>query len=117
MNKQVKQPIAQQGQSEAKQGHTKGPWTVTREGDAYLIAETFHRPQKEFEANATLIAAAPELLEALKAIYEHFNTKCKKEDHGPHYDSTGHIIESYCPRCDASARAHYAIAKAQGGAE
>lgn len=54
--------------------HTPGPWDVN-EGDFGIyqletsdqIAEVFsHHPPAELEANARLIAAAPELLEALK---------------------------------------------------
>jgi hypothetical protein len=94
--------------------HTPGPWRESL-GDIMAgndcIAEL--RPINR-EYNAKLMAAAPELLQSLKALYEHYNTKCDKDNHGPQYDSTGHIIKTYCPRCDASAKAFYAIAKAEG---
>ena len=57
-------------------GYTPGPWTVDRHGTAYyplrVVAGNrevvaFHAWDDEKEANARLIAAAPELLEALKA--------------------------------------------------
>ena len=52
--------------------HTPGPWTeVGRyiETDEYTICEMFSpRTREERDANQRLIAAAPELLEALKAL-------------------------------------------------
>lgn len=59
-------------------GHTKGPWVLTY-SDAYYVSkalsldgiaivETGYAPKQEQEANARLIAAAPELLAALKAL-------------------------------------------------
>ena len=71
--------------------HTKGPWTATSEGDAYDISAwdddgTVHiadvcisaskNPDAENEANARLIAAAPELLEALRGITVMFPDMC-----------------------------------------
>ena len=58
--------------------HTPGPWDVD-EGDFGIyqietsdqIAEVFsHHPPEELEANARLIAAAPELLGALTALLD-----------------------------------------------
>jgi hypothetical protein len=66
--------------------HTPGPWMVTRyhrspasieavrgDGDAlakvYLTDPKTRRRTPEYEANATLMAAAPELANALRAIY------------------------------------------------
>ena len=67
-------------------GYTQGPWTMLKaatqvdgaydfaicRADSQIIAEAFGRSSdKDYhdaEANARLIAAAPELLEALKAI-------------------------------------------------
>jgi hypothetical protein len=60
--------------------HTAGPWTITRgshDGALYVIAGSdpsraeviAHRTTcPNWEANARLIAAAPDLLEALKAL-------------------------------------------------
>jgi hypothetical protein len=52
-------------------GHTAGPWFVSNEdGEVYSV--TNHRTiamvlqAEDFDANARLIAAAPDLLEALK---------------------------------------------------
>lgn len=63
-----------------KQQHTPGPWRVTYDGTAYFVQEHLKTEvlsvdehgnpckwSKEREGNARLIAAAPDLLEALKA--------------------------------------------------
>ena len=55
--------------------YTKGPWTIDRDdqgGQMYVATETeylltIHRHIPEYEANAALIAAAPELVEALES--------------------------------------------------
>ena len=80
--------------------HTPGPWTVTDEDDFYGLAieaagregeyvpvarvpvDYDDRPERE--ANARLMAAAPDLLEALKALLSGserhiFSTECKTE--------------------------------------
>lgn len=54
--------------------HTKGPWAFHKRGqrvyggrlDSVLVAQLSINP--EFEANGRLIAAAPDLLAALKAL-------------------------------------------------
>ena len=70
--------------------HTKGPWYASRlsEGvwiiknetfDSY-IALTHHREGVHADANASLIAAAPELLEALREIHNIAATPCLPEN-------------------------------------
>lgn len=70
-------------------GHTKGPWSITRSklatdgafdyaiggaDGSLVIAEAFGRDAKggwpPAEANANLIAAAPDMLTSLKALVE-----------------------------------------------
>ena len=70
------------GKKEAKTGHTPGPWyanmeqgTVAGGPDMRLVARTahWHRNDKfptSSEANARLIAAAPDMLEALERLVE-----------------------------------------------
>lgn len=59
--------------------HTAGPWRTVRRSatvaienaDGDILAEVYGkttRPEKEWYANAELIAAAPDLLEACKTI-------------------------------------------------
>jgi len=57
--------------------HTPGPWRTTglnvRAGDALICYATNHwaddeTPESERQANANLIAAAPELLDALERL-------------------------------------------------
>ena len=53
--------------------HTPGPWHVdgpTLKGPAYNIGGVNSHRTTEGRANALLIAAAPELLEALEAVKE-----------------------------------------------
>jgi len=55
--------------------HTPGPWTVWEEGGVYVDSPTYlvcsvYGPGPAVLANARLIAAAPELLEALKDVME-----------------------------------------------
>jgi hypothetical protein len=73
--------ISQQKGTTRKQGHTEGPWRYQPplgEGDHAVLSEKITNfgnfyvavvhGGKQAEANARLIAAAPELLEALKDI-------------------------------------------------
>lgn len=63
--------------------HTPGPWTITRESDTHPLAiqtaegtvayvRHMGRPDPEWQANARLIAAAPELLAALESMVDMF---------------------------------------------
>lgn len=60
-----------------KTKHTPGPWLTTTDLDQYelfgysLIAEDSLLAVISDEENATLIAAAPEMLEALEYLLEH----------------------------------------------
>lgn len=85
--------------------HTPGPWRVSSESpriiqkdyraigsDAgFLIASTmghdnsgFYASEQEADANARLIAAAPELLEALTDAVIDFDNWAAHEDNHPH---------------------------------
>ena len=102
--------------------HTPGPWTYIYNGTCLdlkgncgntLVAEfptmakedgTAYRPSEEDAANLALIAAAPELLEACKALKD-----CLGSIHFPNGD----------PECVATSLelAQQAIAKAEGRGE
>lgn len=63
--------------------HTEGPWyrdgykndvvrsAIVRDARGFEVALTRHWGVKETEANANLIAAAPEMLAALKMVLQH----------------------------------------------
>lgn len=54
--------------------HTPGPWTCTadmRRLGYYKITEPYEFRALETEANARLIAAAPDMLEALQNLVKH----------------------------------------------
>jgi hypothetical protein len=79
--------------------HTPGPWFMTgsriKAGPFGIMLENYHgAPATEWEANVRLIAAAPDLLTALKSLVA---------------ASDGHPM-SIQQRCDARA----VIAKAEG---
>jgi hypothetical protein len=77
--------------------HTPGPWhtgrnTVVRNtivydqsGNAICDCKTFHGKHRESEgsANATLIAAAPQLLEALKLCHEQLSLYVADDKQSP----------------------------------
>jgi len=101
-----------------KQGHTPGPWHVEDAPDSGLIFIRSHPAEVSLanirkgqdhpnEANARLIAAAPELLEALQSIL--FQAGCREaRDLGNlNYDRL-HAVE---------AQARAAIARATGQGE
>lgn len=87
----TRSPTQRAVEQEAGKGHTPGPWTVnpfcaqvesaslTAEGGllpvARLLWPTDDRTEAETEANARLIAAAPEMLEALEAVAALLPTK------------------------------------------
>lgn len=109
--------------SEAK--HTPGPWHLIRcggkDGSAvatiepkpdmmvapnYWLVATANTLREEWAANARLIAAAPELLEALTAIVADFDM-----DRGAHIQEGGGDIED----TPEIGRARAAISRATGG--
>lgn len=99
--------------TEAKARHTPGPWNtnlgVVWPGDssgnpiAYLNGHC--RKLAEDEANARLIAAAPDLLEALKEIMDFIGEKDDSCKEGPN-----------CVTCSLADAGRAAITKAEGGA-
>jgi hypothetical protein len=100
--------------------HTDGPWTVERrldEGYRVCVAGNMGEPiadvdewydAEQTEANARLLAAAPELLEALEAVMER-------------YQGTDGCRASPCSACDeanaAKQSARAAISKARDGGD
>jgi len=100
--------------------HTPGPWRVepgreTRVGADIVIVSrnglvaiacTIHEGAVNAEANARLIAAAPEMLAALEAAEALLN----EHEHCLREDCTN-------PGCVVYRQARAAIAKARGGAE
>ena len=96
-------PVIVSGVRARRDGHTPGPWSVVdrshiRSASLGLVAVAQHG--LETQANARLIASAPELLEALR---EAFNAFAHDADGPVWADST-------------IAKARAAIAKATGGA-
>lgn len=115
--------------------HTPGPWSVGFTQERKYATGTYHevpvnvgafenrgnclamvvmggpgairRDSESVEANARLIAAAPELLEALKHMAQHHSPECSR------YDVV--VAEGEC-NCGYD-KAQLAIAKATGGAE
>lgn len=99
--------------------HTKGPWiahdldhrtehpTIFAEGGKDCLAHVWHNdlPRKIVVANARLMAASPELLEAAKLIYAGLNERIKAAS------AAGEKV----PVFDGIAHLHDAIVKAEGG--
>jgi hypothetical protein len=94
-------------------GHTPGPWWIENEKDSEgprEISDCYGRTAEvygegsEGDANARLIAAAPELLAALKEAAQELSLVCKWFDH-PEQTTT-----------ETLRRATSAIAKAEGSA-
>ena len=91
--------------------HTPGPWLVD-EDCAWWIGAAGHRVAEAFggaecNANAKLIAAAPDLLAAL----QHFAAQSVSDDAQCH---VGICTPAECGRCGAILQARAAIAKAEG---
>jgi hypothetical protein len=108
-------------------GFTPGPWHADfgetfriREGDGSSVAYTQfvhlrgRRDTEEATANARLIAAAPELYEALELIWREWSLSCDPTDDFPDWpqDAMGVMNDAYKNGFAEKARA--AIAKARG---
>lgn len=103
--------------------HTPGPWSVREETDDQgNLCASVHGPDgnaitgwgcvRQSRANARLIAAAPDFLEALKECRELLDglTRCK-----PGEPPSGLTIITFYARCvEAETKARAAIAKAEG---
>jgi hypothetical protein len=97
--------------------HTPGPWKVGSRSngefykrniagaDGYHVALTSSREDAEVEANARLIAAAPELLEALRELQTIVNLAIADGDW---------IVDGACDPDACMMRAEDLIAKATG---
>lgn len=108
-----KTPTARDKQAGSE--HTPGPWRVNDDGDfcmvvmddkmpgLALIAEVSSQP--EWNANARLIAAAPDILDALKGLRISANRLCDR--------MLGGTYEDDCRR--SIVRADAALAKARRG--
>ena len=91
--------------------HTPGPWRAMPDGaiqkdaamptGAAVIAYTRHADEKTMRANARLIAAAPDLLAALRLLLDGLQTYAPEFLHG-------------LPKADYIRAARAAIAKAEG---
>jgi len=98
-------------------GHTPGPWATDQSGDIYEVAtnrgigEAWHS-EEIWKANARLIAAAPELLEALQWMVANDETCEGDEPLNDHSGVTWNEINSFWIGGLNKARA--AIAKATG---
>ena len=113
--------------------HTPGPWAVDDTGYrapgnglcvmawpecvAVVGANNPHLPQ---DANARLIAAAPDLLEALKAMEDRFGCRSSRQEDQPKTYGCHHMAET-CTQCEglvtgwkAVQAARAAINKARG---
>ena len=104
--------------------HTPGPWIATKNADVVagntngLIADAFDGlPHYETDkhiavANARLIAAAPDLLEALKSAMDHIQMLEEGIEELRQLGATA----NFCGVSFSHEKARAAIAKAEGGA-
>lgn len=104
--------------------HTPGPWYIA--GPTQYLNQlrigpcigVIYGAGKELEANASLIAAAPDLLEALKAQERHEWAKRNLESIGAdvlHQAKLALVMEVERTGHEANAARKAAIAKAEGG--
>ena len=102
--------------NETKTQHTPGPWRVRKDGSGRLarvsdethefdcvVTPSLHRDAELMEANARLIAAAPELLAALRSCEETLRE----------YTSHEGLPRTGAKRADAIDAARAAIEKAE----
>src|SRR5438552_2211842 len=102
--------------------HTPGPWInrgcdTIEGGDGFTVARNYsdrnaERDTAEHEANARLIAAAPDLFDALRSIIQ-------RHDKGWHYTDGDRCEDcgtdaGNCPDTCRFEQARVAIAKAEG---
>ncbi|MBA43595.1 MAG: hypothetical protein CMF62_06285 [Magnetococcales bacterium] len=63
--------------------HTPGPWLAdgffvsTKDDEHSIVSAVISKPDEELKANAHLIAAAPDLLEACEAALKKLNSICQ----------------------------------------
>lgn len=103
--------------------YTKGPWEIagnehahTIIGEKYVVADVFvpaegcesPESEEEAEANARLISAAPDMLEALEAI-------TPIASFGADYFESKGLMDFWRNALEAIEQAQKAIAKAKGG--
>jgi hypothetical protein len=99
--------------------YTPGPWTVERDGSTVTMGGQCvitgpapdGAPREEEKANARLIAAAPELLEALASLVEYadaYSNQMLKFGYGAEQLGVGADSQS------VSGKARAAVAKATG---
>ncbi len=105
----------------SEQKHTPGPWvsapqrtnTLIVAANGTRVAESYGVTDEEPRANARLIAAAPELLAALKEILgaETWESEGHNRDNAPCH--VGICSRSECGHCKRYDAARAAIAKAE----
>ena len=110
--------------------HTPGPWAIDHAEDGRLIISApeaaiafpigSQRPLERFDANAALIAAAPDLLAALKAIMALQGTQAAAKEYREAlaYASKPETVAKFTAAIEAIEQreqaAYAAIAKAEG---